>query len=78
LWIKAEDLECDYRCGSRFMDRGDRHSTVQAARAMGWRCFLGISLTKKDIEVHICPMCIDRKRAKDDDPGNRGEQLMLG
>lgn len=63
-WILAEDIECDLKCGSRFMERGSRHSTVQAARAMGWHCYVGKSLTDKDLEVQICPECIQKKKAK--------------
>jgi hypothetical protein len=76
MWIKAEDLECDYHCGTRFMDRGSRHQTVESARAMGWHCYHGPSQTGKPLIVHICPSCIGLKAPKSEG-GEDVEQLGL-
>ena len=77
-WILAEDIECDLKCGSRFMERGSRHSTVQAARAMGWHCYVGPSLTGKDLEVHVCPECIRLKKKKEEGGDDTVQLDLLG
>jgi len=74
MWVRATgQIECDAvgtnegGCGARFgvdaVDPVPRAAVVYAARAHGWHCYQGPSITSKDLDLHVCPECRGTKRS---------------
>ena len=65
-WDRGAVLHCDTKnCLGKVdvMDQ-NRAVTLAYARAHGWRCYDGRSLTGKEIVSHICPTCGGTPRSK--------------
>jgi hypothetical protein len=62
MWLKTGDLACD-TCDVVLEYPGPRRVVLNAARAHGWHCFHGASVTDKMIETHVCSVCIGTNRS---------------
>lgn len=63
MWLKGE-IRCDtVDCTGKFsVEHGPHIISLQLARAHGWHCFQGPSITSKELDLHVCPECMDRNR----------------
>ncbi len=69
MWLKTTgQLECDVEtCGARFGMAEDvlpQAAIITAARIHGWHCFRGPSITDKELDLHVCPRCVDRRKTE--------------
>lgn len=62
-WLPNGNLMCS-TCNYKFEYPGPHAVVLNAARAHGWHCFNGMSLTLKPIEEHLCEDCIGTARTK--------------
>lgn len=62
MWLKSGDLACD-TCDQKFLSSGPRVLVLSAARAKGWHLFVGVSLTGKPIDTHVCSDCVGTSRS---------------
>lgn len=68
MWVRQNGhIECDVEtCGARFgldaVGPAPEAIVIHAARAQGWHCYRGPSITSKDLDLHICPRCLDIRR----------------
>ncbi len=63
MWLKDGRLCCD-TCPKTLDYPGPRVLVIEAARAHGWHCFRGQSITGKDMDSVICDDCTGSPRAK--------------
>lgn len=62
-WLKDGSLTCDH-CKLVFEFPGPQVIVLNAARAHGWHCYRGPSLTGKELEKHVCEDCMRSPRPK--------------
>ena len=69
MWLKATgQIECDVEtCRARFGMAEDvlpQVAIINAARISGWHCFRGPSITDKELDLHVCPTCMNRSKTE--------------
>ena len=62
MWLKTGDLGCD-TCDAILEYPGPRRIVLNAARAHGWHCFQGKDLGGREINTHVCSVCIGTNRS---------------
>lgn len=62
-WLDGGILSCD-TCGTTLSYPVNTVALEQMARAKGWHCWSGRSMTDKDIDVALCPECVGTPRTK--------------
>jgi hypothetical protein len=62
-WEKDGNLKCG-GCRLIFDFPGPRVEVLRAARAHGWHCYEGPSLTGLDLASHLCETCIGSARTR--------------
>lgn len=62
-WVDGGDLACD-TCGAVLSYPVNTVLLEQMARAKGWHCWSGSSMTGKDIDTALCPDCVGTSRTK--------------
>jgi uncharacterized protein CbrC (UPF0167 family) len=75
-WLLNGDLHCS-TCPAQFGYGGPHAIVLNAARAHGWHCFAGMSLSLKPLESHLCPDCIGTARAALKKSGPMDEDVPL-
>jgi hypothetical protein len=62
-WLKDGTLACD-TCKLVFEYPGPRVIVLNAARAHGWHCYTGPSLSGKLLDTHLCETCVQTPRKR--------------
>ena len=62
-WLPSGDLSCN-TCKAVLSYPTDTVNLEQIARARGWHCYAGASLTGTDMDIALCPDCASSPRAK--------------
>ena len=62
-WRVGGDLGCN-TCDAVLSYPTDTVNLEQIARARGWHCYTGTSMTGKDMDIALCPDCASSPRAK--------------
>lgn len=68
-WIREPDstqsgLRCDTCSAVLDVAGSSINDILMAARARGWHCFQGISLTGAALETHVCRGCMGTSSAR--------------
>ena len=62
-WTDGGDLACN-TCGTVLSYPTTTVSLEQIARAKGWHCGSGVTMTGKDYDIALCSDCVGSPRAK--------------